>query len=775
MNKSLPPNADAAPAELLRLGHYELLECIGRGGMGLVYRARDTRLDRQVAIKCLRTELFEAHYVERFKREALLLAKLNHPNIVQIYDFIEAPHQLALVMELVEGQNLQLHLREHIAPFSQRMRWLTEIAQGLAVAHDAGIIHRDLKAENILINQRKVAKITDLGIAKSQDYNATLTDHVAGSYCSMSPEQAMGEAIDFKSDLFSFGILAYQLLCGAHPFGDTNNKLQLMQRIISHPPTAPGKHNPNLPPEINDLLGQLLSKDPTKRPDNTHWVAAQFEKLSHLQPANDFVSDDTQALIPSGAAANQSTIKNTGINSAVKTQDHPTFETRFAAVNATPKKSRWSLLKKYVADNKISVGFGLFSVLILAAVAVWQLQSLKASNDITASKQAETEPYSQARELNKGLEALKLFDRPGSLEAAEKSFNRILSHTPNNAAAVAGLSLVYSYRYSGDSEDPIWMQKADASAQQALQLNAQLALVHAAQGQLFTIKAEYDKAFAAFDKALTLEPTNIFAWRGKVSAMGWAKRHEEAILLSQKGLEKFPQERFFADELGIIYIEQDNYKKAEEAFRLSIQLQPDAVVAYSGLNMALEFQNRSDEAMQVLQQGLQIRSSERLHGNLGTALFMRGNYIGAAASFEAAVSPSKGNPNSHLAWANLADTLLWIPGREAEAKNAYRRARDLLTPLLARRSGDVTLISRMGLYSARLGDRTQAEPLLARVMALAPKDASVHFRAGLAYELLGERDAAIAALAKAVELGYPLKMIQAEPDLLELRRASGKF
>lgn len=379
MNNSLPPTtsalpADAVPAGLTRLGHYELLDCIGRGGMGLVYRARDTRLDRQVAIKCLRTELFEAHYVERFKREALLLAKLNHPNIVQIYDFIEAPDQLALVMELVEGQNLQLHLREHIVPFSQRMRWLTEIAQGLAVAHDAGIIHRDLKAENILINQRKVAKITDLGIAKSQDFNATLTDHIAGSYCSMSPEQAMGEAIDFKSDLFSFGILAYQLLCGAHPFGDTNNKLQLMQRIISHPPAAPSNHNPDLPSEINDLLGQLLSKDPAKRPDNTHWVATQLETLSHLQPANDFASDDTQVLIAGGSAANQSHVKNTGIASAVRTQDHPTFETRFVAINTAPKKSYWLPIKNHLLENKISVGFGLFSVLILAAVVIWQLQ-----------------------------------------------------------------------------------------------------------------------------------------------------------------------------------------------------------------------------------------------------------------------------------------------------------------------------------------------------------------------------------------------------------------
>jgi len=362
MNNSPPHSAnDNAPVQL---GHYQLRDCIGRGGMGLVYRARDTRLERDVAIKCLRTELFEAHYIERFKREALLLAKLNHPNIVQIYDFIEAPEQVALVMELVDGQNLHLYLREHLVPITQRLQWLVQISEGLAIAHDAGIIHRDLKTENILINKRGQAKITDLGIAKSQDFNATITDHVAGSYCSMSPEQAMGETITFKSDLFSLGILAYQLLCGAHPFGDTNNKLQTMQRIISHPPTAPQKHNPDLPVEFIDLLGQLLSKDPDKRPDNTHWVAAQFAKLKELTWHNDLFGDDTQALaIP--LAANTKT---------VRTQDHPTFDTHFVAAAVAPKNSIWQKIKNYIANNKIIVGSATASFLIIAGVVVWQLQ-----------------------------------------------------------------------------------------------------------------------------------------------------------------------------------------------------------------------------------------------------------------------------------------------------------------------------------------------------------------------------------------------------------------
>lgn len=356
------------------IAHYQLLETIGRGGMGLVYRARDTRLERDVAIKCLRTELFAAHYIERFKREALLLAKLNHPNIVQIYDFIDAPEQLALVMELVDGQNLQHYLREHIVPLRQRVQWLTQIAEGLAVAHDSGIIHRDLKAENILINKRGQAKITDLGIAKSQDFNATLTDHIAGSYCSMSPEQAMGETLDFKSDLFSLGILAYQLLCGAHPFGDTGNKLQIMQRIIAHPPTPPHQHNPDLPAGFVVLLGQLLCKDPHKRPDNSHWVAAQFAQLSQLLNSTP-VSDDTQLLAPQLSAnpANQ-TFSNTHSAQPKHTQDHPTFETRFIASGAAIPLSPRQRFKHWLAQNKISAGLGLLTLVILAGVGIWQLQ-----------------------------------------------------------------------------------------------------------------------------------------------------------------------------------------------------------------------------------------------------------------------------------------------------------------------------------------------------------------------------------------------------------------
>ena len=149
---------------------------------------------------------------------------------------------------------------------------------------------------------------------------------------------------------------------------------------------------------------------------------------------------------------------------------------------------------------------------------------------------------------------------------------------------------------------------------------------------------------------------------------------------------------------------------------------------------------------------------------------MRGDYVAAAAAFESAVSPDKGNPNNSLLWANLADTLLWIPGRKEEAVKAYQKAIVLLEPNLQQAPNDFTLLSRMGLYLARTGDARRATELIENALKLAPKNPSVYFRAGLAHELLGNRKLALDFIIKAKKFGYPAKSIEAEPDLIELRR-----
>jgi serine/threonine-protein kinase len=196
-------------------------------------------------------------------------------------------------------------------------------------------------------------------------------------------------------------------------------------------------------------------------------------------------------------------------------------------------------------------------------------------------------------------------------------------------------------------------------------------------------------------------------------------------------------------------------------------------MAYANLAAVLMRQNRPDEAARVLQQGLQLRPNAVLYTNLGNLLFLRGDYLGAADAFKEAVSSPHGSPGSYLAWANLGDTLLWIPGRRQEARHAYDKARRLLNTRLARAPNDVPLVSRMGLYTARAGDETVAMQLAHRAVELAPDSPDVQFRAGLTYELLGQRGLALDAIAKALRLGYPRKYVEAEPDLVGLRQDPG--
>ena len=251
---------------------YRIERIIGQGGMGQVYLARDEQLERLVAIKRLREDGANADHLERFQREAKFLAKLNHPCIVQIYDFIEEPGGCSLVMEYVEGVNLAHKLREECPSSSERLQWLHEIAAGLACAHSAGILHRDLKPENIIVNRAGHAKLTDFGIARELSKETELTQAVIGSYAFMSPEQITGESLDFRSDLFSFGLVAYYVLFNSHPFGTTNNALKLLQDITHTPLNVINLEQNGLPPELVQLLAGLLAKQRELRPQSSQLV-----------------------------------------------------------------------------------------------------------------------------------------------------------------------------------------------------------------------------------------------------------------------------------------------------------------------------------------------------------------------------------------------------------------------------------------------------------------------------------------------------------------------
>ena len=350
-----------------------------------------------------------------------------------------------------------------------------------------------------------------------------------------------------------------------------------------------------------------------------------------------------------------------------------------------------------------------------------------------------------------------------------QSFNSILERNPNHAGAAAGASITYSMRYVGDGRDDNWLRFAAAGAQAALRQDDHLALAHVAQAWSLALGGDREAALAAADRALALDPLDLQALNAKLNILLDLRRYEPLGALLETARSKLPKQRMFPDIEGTMHYRRGDYLHAEQAFRTSLQLEPDGTRAYSNLSAALMRQDRLDEALHVLQQGLRVRPSGALYTNLGNALFTRGDYTGAARAFEQAASSARGSPNDYLKWANLADSLSWIPGRTEDARNAYQRAMRLLAPLLDRNPANAAYLSRMGLYATRIKDAA-ALTWIDRSLRQEPNSPDVRFRAAIANELTGQREQALAHLARARQLGYPLKLLEAEPDLIALRR-----
>ncbi|WP_226663589.1 serine/threonine-protein kinase [Microbulbifer aggregans] len=269
---------------------YRILNTLGAGGMGIVYLAEDLKLHRQVAIKKLKDDVTSPSARDRIQQEARLLAQLNHPNIVALHDVLEEDGNIALVMEYIEGTTLRAWMREHTPNLQQKLQLLMQICEGLQQAHNLGIIHRDLKPDNILIatsrNGHVTAKISDFGIAKSEQLDEkTLTaeNQLAGTVTAMSPEQIQGKTLDTRSDLFSLGSIAFELLCGSRPFEkDAAGALAVANRIANEPHRSPKEVWPAIPEPLAVLLDKLLAKDPAQRPENAQ-VVYQGITLLHRQ------------------------------------------------------------------------------------------------------------------------------------------------------------------------------------------------------------------------------------------------------------------------------------------------------------------------------------------------------------------------------------------------------------------------------------------------------------------------------------------------------------
>ena len=270
-----------AHVERVLSANYELDREIGRGGMGIVYLARDRRLKRQVAVKLLPPELaFRSEIRTRFLREAETAAQLSHPHIVPIYSVDEREGLVFFVMAYVDGENLAARLHHHGAlPFDEARRVLLEVARALDFAHERGVVHRDIKPDNILMSAEDGrVMVTDFGIARAVsdgDARLTATGMAIGTPAYMSPEQSMGEReVDGRSDLYSLGVVAYQMITGELPFNASSTPALLVKHI-SEVPTPIHQRRPDVPPDLGRAVMMMLEKDPDNRfPSAASLVAA---------------------------------------------------------------------------------------------------------------------------------------------------------------------------------------------------------------------------------------------------------------------------------------------------------------------------------------------------------------------------------------------------------------------------------------------------------------------------------------------------------------------
>jgi len=362
----------------MRLGHYEILERLGAGGFGEVYKARDTRLERFVAVKVLPTHrILDALLKQRFMQEARAASALNHPNIITIYDILEDRGSLLLVMEYVRGKSLDTVIPRRGLSANATLKYAVQIADALAAAHAAGIVHRDLKPANLMVTEQGKVKMLDFGLAKllepkipsSEEPTGTALIEtqegvVLGSAPYMSPEQAEGKPVDARSDIFSFGSVLYEMVTGRRAFSG-DSWAATVAAVLKSEPMPPQDVTETIPRELQRIISRCLRKDLDRRSQSIAEVKLELEEL-----IEDSESGRLEARIPSATVSRNKPLHLTAMMTLVAVlaagamwlalrnrQEHPapTYRlrqiTRGEGTNTSPALSPDGKLLAYASDR----------------------------------------------------------------------------------------------------------------------------------------------------------------------------------------------------------------------------------------------------------------------------------------------------------------------------------------------------------------------------------------------------------------------------------------
>lgn len=450
-------------------GRYEILDVLGTGGMAVVYRAYCHRLNRYVAVKILKSELASDQDLRRrFHDESQAVAMLSHPNIVSVYDVSQVDGREFIVMELIDGITLKqyMHKRGGCLNWREALHFITQILQGLKHAHSRGIIHRDIKPQNVMVLRDGSVKVTDFGIARSTNSQVTMTQETIGSVHYISPEQARGSHIDARSDIYSAGVVLYEMLTGRLPFEGDNPVSVAIQHIKSIP-VAPRELNPSIPLGMEQITLKAMASVPDRRYSSAEDMLRDLEDF-RKNPEIDFGYSAPGVLEPSEDEPTVVKRGGTFLDEDMEDSDATVRSTPVRRPAARFEREEDRTEKDYAEDdgdeydsdtekkkNKVFIGVtaGIAGVLIILFIVLWftLFRGLFAGSpsyqvpDLLGKTVDEAEAMIEADENLKGHFTIKV----GETVASEEEINTIIEQSPDSSRTVKSESTEITVTLSG--------------------------------------------------------------------------------------------------------------------------------------------------------------------------------------------------------------------------------------------------------------------------------------------------------------------------------------